>query len=130
MHQHDSIDRIAPTLEPDQPVLLHQNWHHLAFFHWEVSPADLQALIPPRLTLDTFEGKAFVGLVPFTMTGVRPIGLPPLPWISSFHEINVRRSWDGVYDQWVQKSFESLRALVPARFDKQEMQVGYVDTMR
>jgi hypothetical protein len=39
----------------------------------------------------------------------------------SIHEINVRRSWDGVYDQWVQKSFEALRALVPARFDKQEM---------
>jgi hypothetical protein len=48
----------------------------------------------------------------------------------SIHEINVRRSWDGVYDQWVQKSFEALRALVPARFDKQEMQVGYVDTIR
>ena len=48
----------------------------------------------------------------------------------SLHEINVRRSWDGVYDQWVQKSFEALRALVPARFDKQEMQVGYVDTIR
>jgi tetratricopeptide (TPR) repeat protein len=48
----------------------------------------------------------------------------------SIHEINVRRSWDGVYDQWVQKSFAALRALVPARFDKQEMQVGYVDTIR
>ncbi|HTK97300.1 MAG TPA: tetratricopeptide repeat protein [Pseudomonadales bacterium] len=48
----------------------------------------------------------------------------------SIHEINVRRSWDGLYDQWVQKSFEALRALVPARFDKQEMQVGYVDTIR
>jgi hypothetical protein len=48
----------------------------------------------------------------------------------SLHEINVRRSWDGVYDRWVQKSFEALRALVPARFDKQEMQVGYVDTIR
>jgi hypothetical protein len=48
----------------------------------------------------------------------------------SLHEINVHRSWDGVYDRWVQKSFEALRALVPARFDKQEMQVGYVDTIR
>ena len=90
MHQHDSIDRIAPTLEPDQPVLLHQNWHHLGFFHWEIPAAELQALIPPRLTVDTFEGKAFVGLVPFTLTGVRPVMLPPLPWVSNFHEINVR----------------------------------------
>ena len=90
MHRHDTIDRITPTLEPDRQVLLHQNWHHLLFLHWEIPPGELQALLPPRLTLDTFEGKAYIGLVPFTMTGVRPILTPPLPWISSFHEVNVR----------------------------------------
>ena len=90
MHQHDSIDRVTPTLEPDQQVLMHQNWHHLLFLHWEIPPAELQALLPPRLTLDTYEGKAYVGLIPFTVTGARPILTPPLPWISNFHEINVR----------------------------------------
>jgi uncharacterized protein YqjF (DUF2071 family) len=86
----DHIDRIAPTLEPKTTPLLHQNWHHLLFLHWEVPADELQRLIPPELTIDTFEGKAYVGLVPFTLSGVRPIGVPPLPWISSFHEINVR----------------------------------------
>jgi uncharacterized protein YqjF (DUF2071 family) len=85
-----TIDRIAPTLEPDQPELIRQNWHHLLFLHWEVPPQELQALLPPELTLDTFEGIAYVGLIPFTVTGARPVMTPPLPWISSFHEINVR----------------------------------------
>ena len=90
MHPHDQIDRISPTLEPDQPTLLHQNWHHLLFLHWEVPPGELQALLPSRLTVDTYEGKAYVGLVPFTLSGVRAVLTPPLPWISSFHEVNVR----------------------------------------
>ena len=90
MHQHDAIDRLAPTNEPDQPVLMLQNWHHLLFLHWEIPASELQALIPQGLSIDTFEGKAYVGLVPFTLTGVRPVLTPPLPWISSFHEINVR----------------------------------------
>ena len=84
------IDRISPTVEPDRPVLMHQNWHHLLFLHWEIPAEELQRLIPPQLTIDTHEGKAYVGLVPFTMTGVRPVMTPPLPWISSFHEVNVR----------------------------------------
>jgi len=84
------MDRIAPTLEPDQPVLLHQNWHHLLFLHWEVPAEELQRMVPPELTIDTFEGKAYIGLVPFTLTGVRPVMTPSLPWISTFHEVNVR----------------------------------------
>jgi uncharacterized protein len=84
------IDRIAPTREPDLPVVMYQNWHHLAFLHWEIAPAELQALLPHGLELDTFDGKAYAGLVPFTVTGARPVMTPPLPLISSFHEVNVR----------------------------------------
>lgn len=47
----------------------------------------------------------------------------------SLHEINMRRSWEGVYDDWVKKSFAELRRLMPARFDKQEIDVAYVETI-
>ncbi|MCU1350294.1 MAG: hypothetical protein JWO56_3324 [Acidobacteria bacterium] len=86
----ESIDRLTPTLEPDAQELMHQSWHHLLFLHWEVPPQELQALLPLGLDLDTFEGIAYVGLIPFTMTGVRPILMPALPGLSSFHEVNVR----------------------------------------
>lgn len=86
----DPIDRTAPARKPDATILMHQKWHHLLFLHWEMPAGELQALIPPQLTVDTFEGNAYVGLVPFTMTGVRAVLTPPLPWISNFHEVNVR----------------------------------------
>ena len=47
----------------------------------------------------------------------------------ALHEINMRRSWEGVYDDWVKKSFAELRRLMPARFDKQEIDVAYVESI-
>ena len=90
MPEIDVAERVAATVAPDQPVLMHQNWHHLLFLHWPVPAAELQRLVPPELTIDTFEGNAYIGLIPFTLTGVRPLMTPPLPWISNFHEVNVR----------------------------------------
>ena len=66
------------------------SWHDLAFLHWPVRAQTLREKIPPGLTLDTFENEAFLGIVPFHMTGVRPRGVPPLPGVSSFVELNVR----------------------------------------
>src|SRR5439155_910626 len=80
----ETIDRVTPTLEPDAQMVMRQDWHHLLFLHWEVPPSELQALLPPGLDLDTFDGKAYVGLVPFTLTGVRPILTQPLPDRSNF----------------------------------------------
>jgi hypothetical protein len=70
--------------------VMRQVWHHLAFLHWEVAAEDVARLLPPGLEVDLFEGRAYVGLVPFTITGTRPPLLPPLPRLSRFHEVNLR----------------------------------------
>jgi uncharacterized protein len=84
------IDRLAPTQRPRQWVVMRQKWRDLLFIHWPINPEALRPLIPAPLELDLFEGNAYVGLVPFTMTGVRPVGFPAVAGLSSFHETNVR----------------------------------------
>jgi uncharacterized protein YqjF (DUF2071 family) len=69
---------------------MRQWWGKLLFMHWAVSPSLLRPLIPPHLSIDTYEGQAWVGVVPFTMWGVRPYFTPPVPGLSAFHELNVR----------------------------------------
>jgi uncharacterized protein YqjF (DUF2071 family) len=86
----DPIDRIAPTRRPDRRAVMYQKWRSLLFLHWEFPAESLAAMLPAGLTLDTHDGRAYVGLVPFTMRDVRPVGLPPVPWLSYFHETNVR----------------------------------------
>jgi uncharacterized protein YqjF (DUF2071 family) len=67
-----------------------QRWHDLLFAHWPVSVPLIRALVPKTLTVDTFEGRAWVGVVPFHMSGVRIRGMPALPGLSAFPELNVR----------------------------------------
>lgn len=84
------VDRIGPTRRPAGRVVQRPGWHHLTFLHWRVPAAALRPLVPAALEIDTFEGDAFIGLVPFTMTNVRPWWAPPLPGTNDFHETNVR----------------------------------------
>ena len=79
-----------PWLPPARPWALAMQWHDLLFMHWPLRPAMLRPLIPPPLQLDTFDGDAWIGVIPFHMTGVRPHGVPALPWASAFAELNVR----------------------------------------
>jgi uncharacterized protein len=81
---------------------MRQSWHDLLFAHWPVAPEGLRPLVPPQLTLDTFDGQCWVGVVPFWMSGVRVRGIPELPGTACFPELNVRtyvtdRGKPGVY---------------------------------
>jgi uncharacterized protein YqjF (DUF2071 family) len=67
-----------------------QRWCDLLFAHWSVPAEALRPWIPDRLEIDTFEGSAWIAAVPFRMEAVRPRGLPAVPWLSAFPELNVR----------------------------------------
>ena len=89
-HTPETIDRIAPTLRPPGGAVMHQTWSDLLFLHWRLPLAAVRPLVPSRLDVDTFEDHAWVGLIPFTVSGARLRWLPPVPLLSSFHEVNVR----------------------------------------
>jgi uncharacterized protein YqjF (DUF2071 family) len=71
-----------------KPQMIHR-WDELTFLHWRYDPAVIQALLPDGLTAETFDGGAWVGLVPFAMQVTWP-GRGPTPWLSRFCETNVR----------------------------------------
>lgn len=75
---------------PDKPWIMRQIWNDLLFAHWPIPIESLRPLIPAHLPIDTFDGTAWIGIVPFHMSGVAPRGTPPLPYFSAFPEINVR----------------------------------------
>ena len=69
---------------------MYHSWRVLSFLHWKFEPSAIQPLLPEGLTVDTYDGAAFVGLVLFTMHGIRLSWLPAVPGTSAFHETNVR----------------------------------------
>jgi uncharacterized protein len=81
---------------------MRQYWGKLLFMHWALDAELLRPLIPSRLSIDTFDGKAWIGVVPFTMWGIRASGLPPIPGTGAFHELNVRTyvHFNGVPGVW------------------------------
>jgi len=69
---------------------MRQTWNYVTFLHWPYDPAVVRPLIPRELKLDLFDGTAWVGLVPFLITGLTLPRWPALPWLSRFPETNVR----------------------------------------
>ena len=89
---------VLPVIEPvtaDPPPLigrtvLRQQWAELGYFHWRYDVGVVQRLLPEGVTVDTFDGSAWVGLIPFEMRNVQLGPTRPVPWLGSFIEINVR----------------------------------------
>lgn len=96
------VDRLMIRRRPNGWPLMRQWWGKLLFMHWPLTVAELRPLVPPHLEIDTFDGQAWLGVVPFTMWGVRPSFAPSAPRLSAFHELNVRTyvHYKGVPGVW------------------------------
>jgi uncharacterized protein YqjF (DUF2071 family) len=75
---------------PVKRPVMKQQWRDLAYIHWEYEPEVVQALLPAGIEVDTFDGKAWVGLIPFSMRNISFPLIPPVPYLGSFPEVNVR----------------------------------------
>lgn len=90
------MNKILSTTEhrpwpiPKSPWVMTQRWNDLLFAHWPLPASELTHLLPEALTVDTFDGSAWVGVVPFWMNQIRMRGLPPIPGASRFPELNLR----------------------------------------
>lgn len=90
------MNKILSTTEhrpwplPRSPWVMTQRWNDLLFAHWPLPAADLTPLLPEGLTVDTFDGSAWVGVVPFWMDQVRFRGMPRIPGANRFPELNLR----------------------------------------
>jgi uncharacterized protein YqjF (DUF2071 family) len=90
--RHPALTRTEhrPWPLPAQPWLWRQTWHDLLFAHWPVRVSAIRDLVPRWLAIEQHSGSSWVGLVPFRMTGVTLRGVPSLPVISQFPEMNLR----------------------------------------
>jgi uncharacterized protein YqjF (DUF2071 family) len=67
-----------------------QQWQDLAYIHWRYPIEEIQALLPAGVEVDSFDGSAWVGLIPFSMKNIGLPRMPAVPYFGSFPEVNVR----------------------------------------
>lgn len=83
-------DRLRMRQRPAGRPVMYQTWQELLFLHWDFPAEQIQATLPPGLYVDTFDGNAWLGVVPFWMRNIRPRWFPAVPGISNFLELNLR----------------------------------------
>jgi uncharacterized protein YqjF (DUF2071 family) len=73
-----------------RPVLLRQDWRDVAFLHWPLDPAVAAVLLPAGTRPDLLAGRTFVGVIALRMQATGLLGGPPMPWLGTFGQVNVR----------------------------------------
>jgi uncharacterized protein len=92
VRQASTLEETAhrPWPVPDKPWVMGQTWDDLLFIHYRVPIEKLRALVPDGLEVQEHSGSGWLGVTPFVVTSLRARGLLPLPFASSFRELNVR----------------------------------------
>lgn len=72
------------------PALLDMWWRDIATAHWRANARVLEPLLPRGITLERFDGDAWLSVVPFRMTDVRLRYTPVLPGFANVPELNLR----------------------------------------
>jgi uncharacterized protein YqjF (DUF2071 family) len=133
-----TAQRLAERQRPTGSVAGWMRWTNLLFLHWRWDAAEVQRTLPPGLTVDTFEGTAWLGLVPFFMRDVRPAYCPAVPGVSDFLELNVRtyvydaQGRPGVWfysldcDQWL--AVKAARSLFHLNYEHADMSAEIDET--
>jgi uncharacterized protein YqjF (DUF2071 family) len=87
----NSLERLVRAQQrPTRCAVMHQRWDDLLFLHWRCDQRTITQRLPKGLSIDLFNGDAYISIIAFCMNNVRPKGLPALPWLSYFCELNVR----------------------------------------
>ncbi|MDY0407089.1 DUF2071 domain-containing protein [Virgibacillus sp. 179-BFC.A HS] len=126
MHNAFSQTHQRPFPLPKRRWMMTQSWHHLLFCHWQADEKILRKLLPPELEVDTYEGKAWIGVLPFRVKNMRVRGMPNPPFINTFLQLNIRTyvTYNGVpgiffftldSDKWLTVIGGKIGALVPYR---------------
>jgi uncharacterized protein YqjF (DUF2071 family) len=84
------VDSPVAETRPAGRAAGYHTWTDLLFLHWRVPIDLLRPLVPAGLQIETFDGDAWLGVVPFHIRGLRPWWFPAVPGLSEFHETNLR----------------------------------------
>ena len=90
MREYPKRTSNEPHPLPPGHWLISQQWNNLLFAHWPVPASSLAPLLPEGLQVDTFQGSAWLGIMPFLMDRVKVRGLPPIPGARSFPDLSLR----------------------------------------
>ncbi len=125
MPQDDAAWTGEPRYRVDRPVMT-QRWLTLTSLHWRYDPIHVQSKLPPGLEVATFDGSAWVGLIPFQMADIAARFTPPIPYFGTFPETNIRTYVEGSEGPGIWFHSLDISRLVPVLVARSTYRLPYM----